>query len=407
MMDAPDLLLLQSAAAPAPAGGSVPDMVRILRKHLGMDVAFVAELRQDLREIRLVDTDERDCPVQPGTCTPIEETYCRLVIDGTLPELMPDITAFPAATALPITAQLGIASYLSAPIRLADGSIYGTLCCYSHAPDATLGARDLAMIRACAEMTAIQVERQQAQTRRRREIEDRVRSVLAPERITMVYQPIYDLPMRAVAGFESLSRFDDACGRPPDVLFNEAHEVGLGMPLETKAVQLGLSGLQHFAPEVYVSVNASPETILDPAFGHAVDHAPLDRVTLEVTEHAAVNRYREIEAALAPLRRRGMQLAVDDAGAGYASFRHILQLAPDRIKLDCSLIRDIDADPARRALIAAFVRFGEETGASLIAEGVERDAELKVLQDLGVHKVQGYLLGRPMPLAQAVRLAQR
>jgi len=98
------------------------------------------------------------------------------------------------------------------------------------------------------------------------------------------------------------------------------------------------------------------------------------------------------------LRERGLRLAVDDAGAGYASFRHILQLKPDIIKLDRSLISGLNANRDQLALAAALVSFAEKTGIKVVAEGVETPEELKALQTLNVNKAQGYLLGRPTPL---------
>jgi EAL domain-containing protein (putative c-di-GMP-specific phosphodiesterase class I) len=129
----------------------------------------------------------------------------------------------------------------------------------------------------------------------------------------------------------------------------------------------------------------------------------LNQLVLEITEHAIVYQYKEIATLLAPLRKRGLQIAVDDAGAGYASFRHILNLAPDRIKLDMSLTRNIDTDPARRALTVAFVQFSSDTGSELFAEGVETAAELATLQALGVRGAQGYFLGRPMSMDDVLK----
>lgn len=105
-----------------------------------------------------------------------------------------------------------------------------------------------------------------------------------------------------------------------------------------------------------------------------------------------------IAEKLSSLRQRGLRLAVDDAGAGYASFRHILKLKPDVIKLDSSLVAAIDKDGGIRALAAALIRFAEETGSKVVAEGVETEQELQVLRQLKVNKAQGYLLGRPGPL---------
>jgi EAL domain-containing protein (putative c-di-GMP-specific phosphodiesterase class I) len=116
---------------------------------------------------------------------------------------------------------------------------------------------------------------------------------------------------------------------------------------------------------------------------------------VELTEHTAVEDYDALDAALRPLREDGLRIAVDDAGAGYATFRHILRLAPDVIKLDRSLISGIDVDPARRALAGAVVAFAGEVRATVVAEGIEQSAELTVVLDLGVDAGQGYLFSRP------------
>ena len=112
--------------------------------------------------------------------------------------------------------------------------------------------------------------------------------------------------------------------------------------------------------------------------------------------------YPALRQALAPLREQGLDIAVDDAGAGYASFQHVLELEAEIIKLDISLIRDIHRDRARQALAAALIRFGEVIGARVIAEGVENREELATLRLLGVAKVQGYFVGKPMPIEDAL-----
>lgn len=216
--------------------------------------------------------------------------------------------------------------------------------------------------------------------------------------VTIVYQPIIDLATRQLAGHEALARFAEEPLRPPDQWFNEAAALGLQERLELAVIRKALKGLAHFPARTYVSLNVSPQTILTGAIEAVLDGWPLERLMLEVTEHASVSDYPRLAAKIEPLRRKGLRLAVDDAGAGFASFRHILELKPDVIKLDISLIREIDLDSRRRALAAALIRFARETGSKILAEGVERDAELAVLRELRVSKAQGYLLGRPMPI---------
>src|SRR5262249_37186398 len=147
------------------------------------------------------------------------------------------------------------------------------------------------------------------------------------------YQPIFRLSDESVAGFEALARFTAEPYRPPDEWFNEAADVGLGADLEIAVARHAMLALDSLPQDVMLSVNFSPETILTPAFAELFDLAPLDRVVLEVTEHAAVANYGILANRIAPFRERGLRLAVDDAGAGHASFRHVLDLRPDTIKL--------------------------------------------------------------------------
>jgi EAL domain-containing protein (putative c-di-GMP-specific phosphodiesterase class I) len=208
-------------------------------------------------------------------------------------------------------------------------------------------------------------------------------------------------------GFESLARFSALPLRGPDVWFDEAAQVGLGLELELKAIELALQGACCLPGDVYLSINASPDTILTGHLERLVDAWPVNRLMLEVTEHAFVKAYKEMEIALRPLRARNLRLAVDDVGSGYANFQHILNLKPDLIKLDIAITRNIDSDLSRRALAAAMVGFANETGLEMVAEGVETESELAALRQLGVRNVQGFLTGKPMPIASAMELAQQ
>jgi EAL domain-containing protein (putative c-di-GMP-specific phosphodiesterase class I) len=116
---------------------------------------------------------------------------------------------------------------------------------------------------------------------------------------------------------------------------------------------------------------------------------------LELTEHVLVSDYEVLAAPLSRLRLSGVRLAVDDAGAGFASLQHILNLAPDIIKLDRALVREIHTDPARASLTSCLVLFADRIGATLVAEGIESEQERDALQDLGVGYGQGFHLGVP------------
>ena len=226
----------------------------------------------------------------------------------------------------------------------------------------------------------------------------RIQQVLKEGLITMVFQPIIDLQTGEVRGVESLARLTAEPRRSPDLWFIEATNVGLGVELELKAIREALLQLDMLPPSVYMSINASPATAASPLLAEILEATPLNRVVLEVTEHDAVSDYEALMGSLKDLRSRGLRLAVDDMGSGYANLRHILRLAPDIIKLDVELTRGIDVDTPKRALASSFANFAREIGAKIVAEGMETKPEYETLKELGVHLGQGYYLARPGPL---------
>jgi PAS domain S-box-containing protein len=229
------------------------------------------------------------------------------------------------------------------------------------------------------------------------EIANRVYERLHSGEIQPVFQPILSVSTGRLIGAEGLSRFPGS-DRYPDQWFNDAAEVGLGVELELEALRRLLSASRQLPEDLYVSLNVSPHTLLRAELLELLVTAgiPTRRIVLEITEHASITEYDEVLAAVAALRAVGVRLAVDDAGAGYSSFRHILRLAPEIIKLDRSLIAGLHVDPALRALASAVVTFGLEMSATVTAEGIETPEELRCAQDLGIHSAQGYLFGKPV-----------
>jgi EAL domain-containing protein (putative c-di-GMP-specific phosphodiesterase class I) len=223
-----------------------------------------------------------------------------------------------------------------------------------------------------------------------------IRVTLANRDFESVFQPIVALQAGGAVGVEALTRFGTSPVRPPDVWFAEAKEVGLGVELELAALGTALDSLCQLPSGLYLSLNASPDTMMSEEFRETVAAAPAERVVLELTEHDSIEDYELFEKSVHELRSNGVRLAIDDAGAGFSSFRHILNLHPDIIKLDIALTRGIDEDPARRALGSAMLTFGLDAfNASIVAEGIETEAEFKTLRGLGCRFGQGYYLGRP------------
>jgi len=244
---------------------------------------------------------------------------------------------------------------------------------------------------------------QQAEARRRDEVERdlqqaRVEGALHGSALRMVYQPIVDLHTGQIVGVEALARFDTDPLRTPDVWFAEAAEVGLGIDLELAAIDAALAGIEKLPRDVLLSLNVSPETAISPRLVESLARVAGPRIVLELTEHSRIDDYETLVRALDVLRHQGIRIAVDDAGAGYAGLQQILGLRPDVIKLDVDLTGGIDSDPVRRALAASLVKFGADTGAIIVAEGIETVGELRTLQQLGVPWGQGYHLARPADL---------
>ncbi len=216
-----------------------------------------------------------------------------------------------------------------------------------------------------------------------------------PDAIESLFQPIVDLRTGRIAGYEALTRFHASAKRAPNVWFSQAHRCGLGYQLEALAIESALRAPGRPAG-THLSINLSPSALTADEVRGALP-ADLVGITVEITENELVSRTAAVSAAIADLRLRGAQLAVDDAGSGYAGLTHLMALAPDVIKLDRALIDGIAEDPAKVALVESFVGYAAKIGASVCAEGIETLDDLAVLADLDVTYGQGYVLARPGP----------
>lgn len=230
----------------------------------------------------------------------------------------------------------------------------------------------------------------------------RIARMLDERLLLTAFQPIFALDTGQRLGAEALTRFIDDRGGSPEKWFRDAEQAGLGVELDLLAVTTALGRASELPDDGYVSLNVSPATCLDARLLAAVDSAalPATRIVLEITEHTAVCDYTPLCLALAALRSRGVRIAIDDAGAGFSSGRHIIQLRPDFIKIDRSIVTGLDTDPAKRALASSMVHMASELNAHIVAEGIETPAELAAVTALGIHAAQGYLLGRPTVSAQ-------
>jgi EAL domain-containing protein (putative c-di-GMP-specific phosphodiesterase class I)/putative methionine-R-sulfoxide reductase with GAF domain len=234
------------------------------------------------------------------------------------------------------------------------------------------------------------------------EIRRAIQRLCLPGAIQSVVQPIVRSADQLVVGYEALARMPVEPRRPPDWWLARADEVGLRRELEV-ACLAAAADLGEPPQDRLLFVNLSPSLLADPAALELLDRLP-ERLVVELTEQEVVDDYERLRLDLAPWLVRGIRVAIDDTGAGYSSLRHVIELTPDFLKLDRELVRALDGDRNRRALVGAMAAFAGEVGTSIIAEGVETEAEFTVLRDAEVDLVQGYLLARPgspWPDAQA------
>jgi EAL domain-containing protein (putative c-di-GMP-specific phosphodiesterase class I) len=222
-----------------------------------------------------------------------------------------------------------------------------------------------------------------------------VERILTHRLFHVVFQPIIDVADGRVVIAEALSRFTPTPYRSPDIWFADAWRAGFGAELELAALRAAAEDLGRLPDGVRMAVNLSPQVITHPKLASFFKSTNGDRFVVELTEHVPVDDYNRVRRALMSLRERGVRLAIDDTGAGFASLSHIIKLSPDIIKLDRELIHGIDADPVRRSLGTAIVTFAGDIGADVVAEGVETRQELDAIRALGIGYAQGMLLGAP------------
>jgi len=373
------------------------------REHLDMAMSFVTEVSDAETIYRFVNGDAvRDFGFEavqdPGAADESDsgpDTYCQRMLQGQLPNVIPSTKNEPLAQSLPSTQVIG--SYVGVPILFANGTIFGTLCCMDQDEKPGLSEKDAGLLRVLAGLIGDRVEHYSTVWKERAVKEQRIDRALEDGAISIVVQPIVNMSTNTIVGVEALSRFQIQPKRAPDAWFREAVEVGCGVKLEIAAVRAALASVASVRDDIYLALNVSPATLMSGELAESLGSLPLERLVFELTEHAAVEDYAALQRAFRRLRSAGIRLAVDDAGAGYSSLRHILQMAPDIIKLDIALTKNIQSDPVRRSLASALVAFAADTGATITAEGVETSEERDALCQLGIGFGQGYFCGRPVP----------
>ena len=225
----------------------------------------------------------------------------------------------------------------------------------------------------------------------------RISALLESQMLMTAFQPIYGLEGKTVVGVEALSRFVSDDGAAAELWFAEAAAVGLGANLEFSALGSAAAAARGLPENLYVSLNISPTSCMDPRLPELFEHIDLSvsRVVLELTEDIPEEEYLQFISAINPLREQGLRIAVDDTHTGAGALSRMLHLRPDFLKVGRNVIGDVDKDGLQRDLAACLVDFTDQIGITLVAEGIETVGELKTLTELGISAGQGFLLGRP------------
>jgi len=272
-----------------------------------------------------------------------------------------------------------------------ERDVFAILLAATTADDGPLLAeQQLGLLDELASFAGVVVGSKVEQARNRDEVRAEIRSIIVDQKFSTAFQPYVDLATGEVRGYEALTRFAD--GTPPDRRIREAWLVGMGPALEAAVARIALEVADRRLPGVQMSLNFSPDTILNGLAATIVRSASRP-VVIEVTEHMAIENYPALRAALHACG--DVKVSIDDAGAGFAGLRHILELEPDVVKLDIGLIRGIDHDLARQALAAGLAHYATTSDTLLIAEGIETAEEAATVRRLGVQYAQGYYFGRP------------
>ncbi|WP_232291976.1 EAL domain-containing protein [Frankia sp. QA3] len=380
----------------------VADLLDILRRQLRMDLAALARIDDEHLVLQVLRGDVDGFGFCAGATISRQESLLGLVLAGELPETVEDTLADPCLAGNCDVRERGIGSYTAVPIVDSEGRVYGILCCVGHRARPGSPERDGRFLRLLAAFLSDAVLDLHEMWERRRQIWQEVSDLIDSGGPQIIFQPIFRLEDQHIIGVEALSRFPDLVGGAQR-WYADAATVGLSTELERLAIERALAVLPVLPPDLTLAVNASPSTI---AAG-LLDLLPASvagRLVVEITEHEHIGTDRHLLLAVEVLRSRGVRIAIDDIGTGYAGLEQLLHLRPDIIKLDGVITRGIDTDAARRAIASGLVEVASEIGGTVVAEGIETPAELATAMGAGIPYGQGYLLGQPSPPSEAAWL---
>jgi EAL domain-containing protein (putative c-di-GMP-specific phosphodiesterase class I) len=245
---------------------------------------------------------------------------------------------------------------------------------------------------------------------KRLDVETALYRALERKELHLVHQPIIDIDLGIVVGFEALMRWDRGDGGivPPTEFIPIAEETGTIVPLGSWALNDALTQLRHWidtsvvAPSTTMSVNVSPRQLHDPQFVSIVSDAlsasgiPAEQLWLEVTESVMITEATQALSALRRLNSLGVRIAIDDFGTGYSSLSLLQKFPIQCVKIDRAFVQEITTEEGTRSLVRTIIAMADALGADIVAEGIENKEQLSTLATMRCNKAQGYFISRPI-----------
>jgi EAL domain-containing protein (putative c-di-GMP-specific phosphodiesterase class I) len=377
-------------------------VLRLAREHLSMDVGYFGTFDEHAETYVVVEgrsPDGRRLGPREGAALVNEQTLCWQVVTGRIGNAVPDATQDRVTRdLLPVTDE-NVRAYLGVPVHV-GGEMLGMLCLIASSARPQLSSMDVALMKVFAQVVALELSDEPDDETDAADL-DALHSYLDPGSpdLVVVFQPVAHIGARLqddalqVRSVEALSRFP-VTDRPVEHWFDLAWRHGLGVDLELAAIRRAFDALPLLPQPIRLAVNASPETLASSRLRDVIPLAEAPRITVELTEHVLLDDFEALRPGLERVRATGISLAIDDLGTGSSNLQHLVELAPDVVKIDLSITDGVETDPRRRALVAALVTFTRETGMRLVTEGVERLETARALDRLGVAYGQGWWLSR-------------
>ena len=369
---------------------SLLSLLHTARTKLRMEVGFISRFDGDMRTFYLVDSAPGVDIVQSGGSDYRGESLCQRVVDARAPQLIGDAQLTSGARDLTAVKLVPVGAHISVPIVFSDGSVFGTFCLFSRYTMPELNHRSLAMCRVFADVAAAMVEEADAlpqyESHPRIRIKAEVTEVLTGHGLKYSQIPLINLNTGKQLGVELIPHLVKSTKNiaSPLLLVHQAVRLGVSNLIGVNLIEHVLATLSATPDDNYVVINITPEFLAEFDFIEWLNQDLCRRIVFEISEHDRVPNYHDLKRILQPIRQSGIRLSIDNAGAGFASMQHILQLQPEFVKLDGGLTCGIASDSGQQAMLQALLLFSRAQGSTLVADGISNKQDEEYLLHAGI-----------------------